>query len=127
MILGSGLRLSEVAGIDNGDLDMNKGLVRVIRKGNKEQYVYFSEQALADLENYLSIREARYAPDKSENSLFLAAPIGRKGTNRRLTPRAIEKLIEKYAAAFGKPALTVHALRHSLRHAITKKTTTYRD
>ncbi|MDU7473772.1 MAG: tyrosine recombinase XerS [Paenibacillus macerans] len=113
LILGSGLRLSEVAGTDIGDLDMNKGLFRVIRKGNKDQYVYFSEQALADLENYLSIREARYAPDKSESSLFLAAPIGRKGTNRRLTPRAIEKLIEKYAAAFGKPALTVHALRHS--------------
>ncbi|MFK4342831.1 site-specific recombinase XerC [Paenibacillus sp. RC62] len=38
LILGSGLRLSEVAGINLEDLDMNKALVRVIRKGNKEQY-----------------------------------------------------------------------------------------
>lgn len=113
LILGSGLRLSEVAGINLEDLDMNKGLVRVIRKGNKEQYVYFSEQAKLDLENYLNIREARYKPEKSETYLFMGAPIGRKGKNRRLTPRSIEKLIEKYAKAFGKPALTVHVLRHS--------------
>lgn len=113
LILGSGLRLSEVAGINLEDLDMNKGQVRVIRKGNKEQYVYFSQQALADLNDYLIIRESRYKPEKSETFLFMAAPIGRKGLNRRLTPRAIEKLIEKYATAFGKPALTVHSLRHS--------------
>ncbi|MDR9855402.1 tyrosine recombinase XerS [Paenibacillus sp. VCA1] len=113
LILGSGLRLSEVAGINLEDVDMNKGQVRVLRKGNKEQYVYFSQQALMDLESYLKIREARYIPKKSENYLFIAAPIGRKGQSRRLTPRSIEKLIEKYAAAFGKPALTVHSLRHS--------------
>lgn len=113
LILGSGLRLSEVAGINIEDLDMNKGLVRVIRKGNKEQYVYFSEQAKTDLENYVQIRSDRYKPEKSETYLFMAAPIGRKGKNRRLTPRSIQKLIEKYAKAYGKPALTVHSLRHS--------------
>ncbi|WP_258296922.1 tyrosine recombinase XerS [Paenibacillus peoriae] len=113
LILGSGLRLSEVAGINIEDLDMNKALVRVIRKGNKEQYVYFSKQALLDLENYLQIRESRYKPEKTESFLFIAAPIGRKGKSRRLTQRSIEKLIEKYAIAFGKPALTVHSLRHS--------------
>ncbi|WP_068785702.1 tyrosine recombinase XerS [Paenibacillus phocaensis] len=113
LILGSGLRLSEVAGINLEDLDMNKGLVRVIRKGNKEQYVYFSEQAKSDLENYLKVRDIRYKPEKSETYLFIAAPIGRKGRSRRLTPRSIEKLIEKYATAYGKPALTVHSLRHS--------------
>ncbi|WP_434784535.1 tyrosine-type recombinase/integrase [Paenibacillus polymyxa] len=50
---------------------------------------------------------------KNESFLFIAAPIGRKGKSRRLTQRSIEKLIEKYASAFGKPALTVHSLRHS--------------
>ncbi|MBW4080596.1 tyrosine recombinase XerS [Paenibacillus sp. S150] len=113
LILGSGLRLSEVAGINMDDLDMNKALVRVIRKGDKEQYVYFSKQALMDLESYLQIREARYLPEKNESFLFIAAPVGRKGKSRRLTGRSIEKLIEKYAASFGKPSLTVHSLRHS--------------
>ncbi len=113
LILGSGLRLSEVAGINLEDLDMNKALVRVLRKGNKEQYVYFSKQALLDLESYLQIRTARYQTDKNEDFLFVAAPVGRKGKNRRLTQRSIEKLIEKYATAFGKTSLTVHSLRHS--------------
>ncbi|MEK5260033.1 tyrosine-type recombinase/integrase [Paenibacillus sp. FSL P4-0113] len=52
-------------------------------------------------------------PEKNESFLFIAAPIGRKGKSRRLTQRSIEKLIEKYASAFGKPALIVHSLRHS--------------
>ncbi|WJM05896.1 tyrosine recombinase XerS [Paenibacillus sp. PK1-4R] len=113
LILGSGLRLSEVSGINTDDLDMNKALVRVIRKGDKEQYVYFSRQALVDLESYLSIRETRYGAEQSDNYLFVAAPVGRKGKSRRLTQRSIEKLVEKYATAFGKPSLTVHSLRHS--------------
>lgn len=113
LILGSGLRLSEVAGINLEDLDIQRALVRVMRKGSKEQYVYFSKQARMDLENYLQIRETKYSPAKSENYLFIAARVGRKGTNRRLTQRAIEKLIKKYAAAYGKPSLTVHSLRHS--------------
>lgn len=96
-ILGSGLRLSEVVGCNHDDLDLLKGLVRVIRKGNKEQYVYFSERALMDLNNYLEVRESRYKPDKSASFLFMAAPVGRKGTNRRLNQRSIEKLVEKYA------------------------------
>lgn len=95
------------------DLDLSKAIVRVIRKGNKEQYVYFSKQALLDVESYLQIRESRYKPEKLEPFLFIAAPISRKGKSRRLTQRSIEKLMEKYATALGKPALTVHSLRHS--------------
>ncbi len=71
LILGSGLRLSEVAGINLEDLDMNKGQVRVLRKGGKEQYVYFSKQALLDLENYLKIRETRYVPKQNRKTACL--------------------------------------------------------
>jgi len=113
LILGSGLRLSEVVGLNVEDIDFRKHIVRVIRKGNKEQYVYFSEQAMLDLKEYLSIRLSRYALDKTNKILFIAAPMGPKGTTRRLTPRSIEKMVEKYATSFGKPALSVHKLRHS--------------
>ncbi|MDQ0495878.1 integrase [Paenibacillus brasilensis] len=58
-------------------------------------------------------RSTQYSPERSERFLFISAPVGRKGKNRRLTQRSIEKLVEKYATAFGKPALTVHSLRHS--------------
>ncbi len=68
---------------------------------------------MRDLTDYLDIRESRYKIDKSEKPLFIAAPIGRKGTSRRYTPRSLEKMVEKYVIAFGKPSLTVHMLRHS--------------
>ncbi|MGJ7913340.1 tyrosine recombinase XerS [Neobacillus sp. LXY-1] len=113
LILGSGLRLSELIGIDLDDIDFSKYCVRVIRKGNKEQYVFFSQIAMADLQDYLTIRASRYQVDKSNKALFISAPIGPKGKSRRLTARSVEKLIEKYATAFGKPSLSVHKLRHS--------------
>lgn len=113
LILGSGLRLSEVAGLDVDDVDWQKNRVRVIRKGNKEQYVYFSEQAMLDLKDYVAIREKKYQVDKSNKALFISSTMGPKGTTRRFSERSIEKMVEKYATAFGKPALSVHKLRHS--------------
>lgn len=113
LILGSGLRLSEMTESNVEYLDLKRSCIRVIRKGNKEQYVYFSEQALRDISDYLSIRESRYKLNKSEKSLFVAAHVGPKGKSRRYTPRSLEKMMEKYVTAFGKPSLTVHTLRHS--------------
>ncbi|MFT8316710.1 MAG: tyrosine recombinase XerS [Sporolactobacillus sp.] len=113
LILGSGLRLSEVVGLDLADIDLNKRMARVIRKGNKEQYVFFSEQAALDLEDYLSIRSKKYKISQTNKALFVATSMGPKGTTRRLSPRAIENLVKKYATAFGKPSLSVHKLRHS--------------
>ncbi|MFP5111772.1 tyrosine recombinase XerS [Bacillaceae bacterium C204] len=113
LILGSGLRLSELVGIDLDDIDYNKYCVRVIRKGNKEQFVYFSQVAMADLQEYLAVRTAKYNVDKNEKALFVSGPTGPKVKSRRLKVRAVENLIEKYATAFGKPSLSVHKLRHS--------------
>ncbi|BBN98851.1 tyrosine recombinase XerS [Sporolactobacillus terrae] len=113
LILGSGLRLSEVVGLDLHDVDFQKRMVRVVRKGNKEQYVFFSEQAELDLEDYLNVRAKKYRLPASNQALFVAASMGPKGTTRRLSARAIENLVKKYAIAFGKPSLSVHKLRHS--------------
>jgi integrase len=113
LILGSGLRLSELVGLDLDDIDFSKYSARVIRKGNKEQFVFFSQVAMADLKDYLTVRNTKYQLDKNTKALFVAAAIGPKGKTRRLTARSVEKLVEKYAAAFGKPSLSVHKLRHS--------------
>ncbi|WP_042456766.1 tyrosine recombinase XerS [Neobacillus dielmonensis] len=113
LILGSGLRLSELINLDLDDIDFNKYCARVIRKGNKEQFVFFSQTAMNDLQEYLAVRMSKYQIDKNVRSLFIAAPMGPKGKSRRLTARSVEKLVEKYATAFGKPSLSVHKLRHS--------------
>ncbi|MTT32593.1 tyrosine recombinase XerS [Terrilactibacillus sp. BCM23-1] len=113
LILGSGLRLSEVVGLNVDDIDFKKFSARVIRKGNKEQYVFFSEQAMLDLHDYMAVRSKKYDINQSNKALFISSPMGPKGTTRRLSPRAIENMVQKYAKAFGKPSLSVHKLRHS--------------
>jgi site-specific recombinase XerD len=113
LILGSGLRVSEIVGLDVDDIDHSSCTARVIRKGNKEDSVPFHRVALQDILAYLSVREERYRVDKSEKALFLSYPIGPEGISNRMTVRAVQQMVKKYGKAFGKPLLSVHKLRHS--------------
>lgn len=78
-----------------------KVFLQMIRKGNKEQIVYFSQTAMADLQDFY-IQSSKYQVDKNNKALFIAAPIGPKKIET-ITVRAREKLVEKYAKPFGKP------------------------
>jgi site-specific recombinase XerD len=116
LILHSGLRVSEVYHLDLDDLDLKKRIVYVYRKGaNDETFktpVYFRREAVGDLTDYLDIRNERYHPEKKEKALFLAIANGKK-EGSRMTKRAIQEMVVKYAKRFGKPYLSVHKLRHS--------------
>lgn len=116
LILNSGLRVSEVVNMDIEDLDVKKKLVYVYRKGNNDETfktpVYFRQEAVEELLHYLEIRQIRYNPSKREKALFLAVANGQK-EGRRMTKRAIQEMVIKYAKRFGKPYLSVHKLRHS--------------
>lgn len=116
LILYSGLRVAEVVNLNTKDIDLSKKLAHVFRKGfgseNAKQGVYFAEEARLELEKYLSLREQLYSPEKGEEALFLAIPRGKK-QGQRMSKRAIQEMVNKYAKAFGKPQLTVHKLRHS--------------
>ncbi|GAA0372635.1 tyrosine recombinase XerS [Bacillus horti] len=116
LILFSGLRVAEVTNLDVKDIDLAKKIAYVYRKGygsdNSKQAVYFAEEAKVELEKYLEIRESIYTPDRAEGSLFLATARGQK-QGKRMSKRAVQQLVIKYAQAFGKPQLTVHKLRHS--------------
>lgn len=116
LILNSGLRVSEVVNLNADDLDLGNKMLYVYRKGNNDETfktpVYFRAQAKDDLEHYLSLRQTRYKVPKREKALFVALRNGQtEGT--RMTKRAIQAMIIKYAKRFGKPSLTVHKLRHS--------------
>ncbi|MNS36164.1 Tyrosine recombinase XerS [compost metagenome] len=116
LILNSGLRVSEVVNLNIDDIDPANKLLYVYRKGNNDETfktpVYFREQSKDELQAYLAIRSARYQTPKREKALFVALPNGQQ-EGKRMTKRAIQAMIIKYASRFGKPYLTVHKLRHS--------------
>ncbi|QAY65999.1 tyrosine recombinase XerS [Paenibacillus protaetiae] len=116
LILHSGLRVSELVNLNIDDVDLKKKLVHVYRKGKNDDTfktpVYFRQDAVDDLEIYLQLRDTRYHAPKREKALFLAIANGKK-EGARMTKRAIQEMVIKYAKRFGKPFLSVHKLRHS--------------
>ncbi|MCM3783823.1 tyrosine recombinase XerS [Neobacillus mesonae] len=116
LILNSGLRVSEIVNLNVDDLDLNNKVLYVYRKGNNDETfknpVYFREQAKDELFTYMQLRTSRYHTPKKEKALFVTIPNGQK-EGKRMTKRAIQAMIIKYAKRFGKPYLTVHKLRHS--------------
>jgi len=111
LLYASGLRVSELVGLDADDVDWSERLVRVLGKGKKERIVPFGRFAAEALELYWSRRQGTQGtePD-SEGRIPLFLNL--RGT--RLTTRSVERLVAKYRTALetGRP-LTPHTLRHS--------------
>lgn len=116
LILNSGLRVSELVNMNTDDIDLKKRLLYVFRKGKNDDTfktpVYFRQDAIHELQQYLSLRDSQYKAPKREKALFLAIANG-KQEGSRMTKRAIQEMVIKYAKRFGKPYLSVHKLRHS--------------
>ena len=92
LLLGTGLRVSECVGLDLHHVDFTTGGLRVIRKGGDEAILYFGVEVESALINYLEVREKAVTQEGHENALFLSLQ------NRRLTDRAIQKMVKKYAS-----------------------------
>jgi site-specific recombinase XerD len=129
LILASGMRVSEVVNLDIDDIDVNKKIANIHRKGSKDpgfkQSVFFTETGKASLVHYLQIRSTDYPHDRTEKALFLAIPRGASHA-KRMSKRAIQQMVSKYASAFGKPMLTVHKLRHSFATSYYLKNDIYK-
>jgi integrase/recombinase XerC len=102
----SGLRLSELAGLDLTGLDLAGGEVRVLGKGSKERIVPVGTAARDALARWL--RERAALRDVDARALF----VGQSG--KRLSPRAIELRLAQWAVRQG---LTQHVHPHMLRHS----------
>lgn len=111
LLLGSGVRVNEVASLLIPDLDLIHGDISALRKGNKVDTVSITDTAVRDLKNYLDVREQLYKPDKKNQFVFLTKYAGKANG---ISVEAIEKLVKKYTQAFmdGK-RLSPHKLRHS--------------
>lgn len=106
LLYSSGLRLSELVGLDVPDLDQRQQLVRVVGKGNKERYVPVGRTALSALRDWLHQRGALAV--HGETALF----VSKHGT--RLHPRSIQYRLNHWRLQQG---LDQHVHPHKLRHS----------
>jgi integrase/recombinase XerC len=102
----SGLRVSELAGLDVASLDLATGEVRVWGKGSKERLVPVGAPAREALRTWLALRATLFARDTS--AVFLSR------SGRRLAPRAIQQRLAAWAV---KQGLSRHVHPHMLRHS----------
>ncbi len=115
LLYATGLRVSEVAGLDLEDVDFASRLVRVIGKGGKERIVPFGEEAQEALRDYLPVRAAlQEATDPRADGESGGEPLFVNARGRRLTTRSMARLLKRRLRAAGLPTqISPHALRHT--------------
>jgi integrase/recombinase XerC len=110
VLYGSGLRVSELAGLDLADVDLRGASVRVRGKGNKERIAPLGRAAVRAIETYLERRAALPRPGAAPHTtaLFLSTRGARIGV------RQVQILVHRYGAiGAGRADLHPHALRHT--------------
>jgi integrase/recombinase XerC len=104
LLYATGIRCSELVGLDVGEVDFGSRMVRVLGKGRKERVVPFGGKAHEALTAYLPARE-RSRP--STDALFT------NNRGGRLTDRSVRALVARRRAETGTGRITPHGLRHS--------------
>lgn len=107
LLLGTGIRVSELVGLDLKDVDLKEYAVKILRKGGNEAIVYFGDEVAIALADYLELERANYKPnEENESAFFLSLK------HQRITVRAVENLVKKYAiSAVPLKHITPHKLR----------------
>lgn len=105
LLLGTGLRVSECVGLNVEDVDFKSNGINITRKGGNQVILYFSDEVKVALFDWLEVRsDNKYLVD--EPALFTSLQ------NRRISTRAVEKLVKKYA---GIVTPLKHITPHKLR------------
>lgn len=106
LLLDSGLRRGELAGLTLDDLDLDQQTVRVTGKGSRVRVVPFGKKTARDLDRYIRIRTTHR--DQSSPALWL-------GHEGRMTPSGIAQVVRDRAREAGISAFT-HQFRHTFAH-----------
>lgn len=110
-LFSTGMRVSELCSLDRDKIDLNRGEVTVRGKGSKLRLVFLSDDARNALNQYLNKR------GDVDEALFARIPRGKltSAETLRLTPRSIQRIVEKYSIKAGIAGKNVscHTLRHS--------------
>ena len=110
VLYGSGLRVSEVVGLNLDSIDLEQGTTRVLGKGDKERIVPLGRMSLAALRSYLERRDQLAARGRRphERALFL----GRGGA--RIAVRTVQRMVRRRGLEVAtREPVHPHALRHS--------------
>ena len=105
----AGLRVSELVGLSDGDVDLQEGIVRVRGKGRKERLAPIGSFAVRAITNWRKVREL--APREAKGA---RAPVFTNRFGRRLTTRSVGRMLEKYLKVTG---LDLRTSPHTLRHS----------
>ena len=121
LFYASGLRLSELVGLDLEDVNLSNRMVRVLGKGGKERIVPFNPAAGAAIRDYLPARRellqrggAAGAPSPRDHARGRDDPLFVNYRGGRLSSRSIARMLEGYVERVGaQRGISPHALRHS--------------
>lgn len=112
LLYASGLRVSELVGLNINDIDFVHQTVRVKGKGRKERIVPFGDHARAALQTYIGVRGELLVEAEPDKIDPLAVFMNYQGT--RITTRSVGRMVDKYVKlCAGIQHISPHSLRHS--------------
>ncbi len=106
LFLNCGLRLSELVGLDYGDIRSDNSM-RITGKGNKERIVYLNDMCISSIKEYMKVRPVDGVKDK--NALFLSSRLS------RISPKTVQHIVKTFLdkAGLGDQGFSTHKLRHT--------------
>lgn len=117
LLLRTGIRVSECVSLDINDFNFDEKSMRVVRKGKKEQMLYFDEQTKEALLDYIDFERPSYTDSDDEPALFLSS------RKRRLSVRSIQDMVSKYSeATLINKKVSPHKMRSTYGTALYNKT-----
>lgn len=117
LFLGTGIRISELVGLDNDSFDFENKSFVVTRKGGNQAILYFSDEVKYALEEYLTEKFNDSTIPKDEPAFFLSLQ------KRRINVRSVENLVKKYSKiATPLKKITPHKLRSTYGTQLYNKT-----
>jgi len=112
MLFSTGMRVSELCSMDKNKIDVKRGELSILGKGRKIRLVFLSDDAKDCIGQYLAKRT------DVDEALFIRIPKSGKfgkDSDLRLTPRSIQRIVQKYAIKAG--IMGKHVSPHTLRHS----------
>ena len=117
LFLGTGIRISELVGLNKNSIDLTTNSFIVTRKGGNHAILYFSDEVADAIRTYLMQRESDPKVPQAEEALFLSMQY------KRITVRAVENLVKKYAKIVSPlKKITPHKLRSTYGTSLYRQT-----